>query len=68
MQCKISKEKTIFLGSHLFVGPRVDHLDSHAVATSAPPPSLILKKPIKKAGVCQHILFVASLCCLSSRL
>ncbi|EPB71450.1 hypothetical protein ANCCEY_09467 [Ancylostoma ceylanicum] len=31
-------------------GPRVDHLDSHAVATSAPPPSIILKKPIKKAG------------------
>ncbi|CAJ0608171.1 unnamed protein product [Cylicocyclus nassatus] len=30
-------------------GPRVDHLDSHPVET-APPPSLILKKPIKKAG------------------
>ncbi|KAK6732545.1 hypothetical protein RB195_016736 [Necator americanus] len=31
-------------------GPRVDHIDSEGVPTSAPPPSLILKKPIKKAG------------------
>ncbi|KHJ97373.1 putative GTP-ase activating protein [Oesophagostomum dentatum] len=30
-------------------GPRVDHIDSQPVAT-APPPSIILKKPIKKAG------------------
>ncbi|WKX95949.1 hypothetical protein Q1695_012419 [Nippostrongylus brasiliensis] len=31
-------------------GPKVDHIDSEPVATSAPPTSIILKKPIKKAG------------------
>ncbi|VDL82021.1 unnamed protein product [Nippostrongylus brasiliensis] len=42
-------------------GPKVDHIDSEPVATSAPPTSIILKKPIKKAGVSSVFVPISAL-------
>ncbi|KJH51405.1 putative GTP-ase activating protein [Dictyocaulus viviparus] len=49
--CGGSSGDRVFFKTISCSGPNVDHIDSEATVTAAPPVQHILKKPIKKSGV-----------------